>query len=130
MAKPPAPLEVNQLLDAHGMYHFEGVTYRGQKTHEKKVLDQVPRCLAAGAPEEDFERLADLLLAKREWKHAKKVADAGITRFPRNPFFYLVRTEAGLIFDQLNRHADNRPCRMTVSNTAIWIRSLNRSPLT
>src|SRR5262249_40001892 len=36
MAKTPAPLEVNQLVAAYDAYHLDAVTYRGQKTHEKK----------------------------------------------------------------------------------------------
>src|SRR5205823_14879852 len=65
-------------------------------------------CLTADAPEEDFERLADLLVAKHEWKHARKVGDAGITRFPQNPFFYLVRTEAGLNTGEREYYAEQR----------------------
>jgi tetratricopeptide (TPR) repeat protein len=108
LEKPPTPHEVNQLIAAYDMYHIDGVAYRGQKTHEKTVLDQVPRCLTAVAPEEDFERLADLLVAKHEWKHAKKVGDAGITRFPQNPFFHLVRTEAGLNTGESEYYAEQR----------------------
>jgi hypothetical protein len=95
LAKPPAPLEVNQLIAAYDAYHIDAVTYRGQKTHEKKVLDQVARCLTADAPEADFERLADVLLMKQEWKHAKKLADAGLLRFPASPYFLLARSEVG-----------------------------------
>src|SRR5207253_11033527 len=47
LAKPPTPLEVNQLIAAYDGYHVDAVIYRGQKTHEKKVLDQVARCLDA-----------------------------------------------------------------------------------
>src|SRR5207249_1098861 len=61
LAKPPTPLEANQLVAVYDMYHVEGVTYRGQKSHEKKVLDQAERCLAADAPETDFERLGESL---------------------------------------------------------------------
>ncbi|MDB5311654.1 MAG: hypothetical protein JWO38_5856 [Gemmataceae bacterium] len=95
LAKPPTPLEVNQLIAAYDGYHLDAVTYRGQKTHAKKVLDQVARCLAAAAPEVDFERLGELLREKEEWKPAKKLADAAAARFPRNPYFVFARAEAG-----------------------------------
>lgn len=96
LAKEPTPLEVNQLIGAYDNYFLDGVKYRGQKTHDKKVLDQVPRCTAAAAPEVDFERLAQQLLMKHEFKHAKKLTDALIARFPANPAFHLARAEAGI----------------------------------
>ena len=95
LAKPPGPWEVNQLIAAYDWYHVDGVTFRGQKSHDKKVLDQVARCLTADAPEEQFERLGELLLFKDEWKHAKKLAEVLHARFPSNPYFLLARCEAG-----------------------------------
>lgn len=95
LAKPPTPLEVNLLIGAYDGYHLDALTYRGQKTHEKKVLDQVTRCLDAAAPEADFERLGEVLLAKQVWKPAKKYADAMLARFPANPFFLFARSEVG-----------------------------------
>lgn len=95
LAKPPTPLEVNQLVAAYDGYHLDGITYRGQKTHEKKVLDQATRCLAVDAPETDFERLGEVLVVKQEWKPAKKFADAMLDRFPVNPYFLLARSEVG-----------------------------------
>lgn len=108
LAADPLPLEVNQLVAAYDMYHVDGVTYRGQKTHEKKVLDQVPRCAGAAAPEIDFERLADLLLGKHEFKHAKKLTDALLARFPANPAFHLARAEAGMGLDEREYHVEER----------------------
>jgi hypothetical protein len=108
LAKEPTPLEVNQLIAAYDAYHIEAVTYRGQKTHEKKVLDQVTRCLAVTAPEVDFERLADVLLVKREWKHAKKLAEAEALRFPANSHFLLVRCEAGLASGEREYYVERR----------------------
>ena len=96
LAKPPTPLEALQLIAAYDRYQVDGVTFRGQKTHAKKVLDPVGRCLTAKAPEIEFERLGHGLCAKEEWKLAKKLADAMLRRFPNNPQFYLIRAEAGL----------------------------------
>jgi tetratricopeptide (TPR) repeat protein len=114
LAKEPAPLEVNQLVAAYDVYHVDGVTYRGQKTHEKKVLDQVPRSVKAAAPEVDFERLAENLLARGDFKPAKKLADALIVRFPANPFFYLARAEAGLETGDREYVVENRVRRAKV----------------
>ena len=92
----PRPAELSLLIGAYDSYHIAGISYRGQKAHEKKVLDLVARCVEADAPELDFEHLATLLLAKREWKHARIVAEVCIQRFRSNPYFLLVRSEAGL----------------------------------
>ncbi len=108
LAADPLPLEVNQLVAAYDMYHVDGVTYRGQKTHEKKVLDQAQRCAGAAAPEVDFERLADLLLGKHEFKYAKKLTDALLSRFPVNPAFHLARAEAGMGLDEREYHVEER----------------------
>lgn len=107
-AKEPTPLEVNQLVAAYDTYHLDGVTYRGQKTHEKKVLDQVSRCFKAVAPEVDFERLAEVLLAKGEFKTAKKLTDALLARFPANPYFHLARAEAGMGIGEREYHVEGR----------------------
>jgi tetratricopeptide (TPR) repeat protein len=108
LAQPPTPLEVNQLVAVYDVYHIDAFTYRGQKTHEKKVLDQVARCLTADAPEIDFERLGQVLLAKHEWKRAKQLADACASRFPANPFFVLARAEAGLGTGEREYHVERR----------------------
>ena len=108
LVAPPTPFEVNQLVAAYDMYHIDGVTYRGQKTHEKKVLDQAGRCAAADAPEVDFERLLDLLVMKQEYKHAKKLADACVARFPKNPHVLLARCEAGLGTGEREYHVEQR----------------------
>lgn len=96
LAQPPTPMEVTLLIGAYDFFRANALSYRGQKSHEKKVLDQVARCVDAEAPEIDFERLAILLSAKRQWKLAKTFTDACIKRFRSNPHFLLVRSEAGL----------------------------------
>ncbi|HJZ60149.1 MAG TPA: hypothetical protein VKE74_34725, partial [Gemmataceae bacterium] len=96
LAKPPTPLEVNQLIAAYDVYHVEGLTYRGQKTHEKKLLDQVEKCLTADVPESDFERLGEMLVAKQEWKYAKKYLDGCRRRFPKNPCFLVLAAETAI----------------------------------
>jgi tetratricopeptide (TPR) repeat protein len=108
LAKPPTPWEVNQLVAAYDAYHVDGVSFRGQKGHDKKVLDQVARCSDAAAPPEEFERLLNVLLLKREWRHAKKLADACIVRFPDDPTFHVARAEAGLGLGERAYYVENR----------------------
>ncbi|MBX9628307.1 MAG: hypothetical protein K2X82_31195, partial [Gemmataceae bacterium] len=108
LAKPPTPWEVNQLIAAYDSYHVDGVSFRGQKGYDKKVLDQVARCADAAAPPEEFDRLCQQLLLKHEWKHAKKLADALIVRFPDDPTFHVARAEAGLGLGERAYYVENR----------------------
>ena len=96
LAKPPTPMEVTQVLAAFDTYLFDGITYRGAKTHAKKLMDLAPKCATADGPEIEFERLCEVLVAKASWKEAVKVLDACRRRFPANPLFALLRAEASL----------------------------------
>src|SRR5205823_6378265 len=58
---PTTPVQLLRLLAVYDSYRDQGLTYRGQKGHEKKVLDLVPGCWTAAAPEADFERLCVVL---------------------------------------------------------------------
>lgn len=89
LAKSLSPIQVQQLIASYDLFHVEAVAYRGQKTHEKKLLDLVPKCLATGAPEVEFELLGEFLVLRREWKIGKKFVDACRARFPKNPQFFL-----------------------------------------
>ena len=91
----PMPEEVSRLIACYEMYLLENTTYRGQKTHRTKILDQAVRTLTVDAPEQDFEMLANSLFWTKAWKQLKKVADAGMIRFRANPHFLLMRSEAG-----------------------------------
>ena len=92
--EPPTPLEVNLLHGAWDSYHLSGVSYRGQKTQEKKILALAEKCLAADAPERDFEALCLGLAARQHWKLAEAAAAKCERRFPRNPFFKVALAEA------------------------------------
>lgn len=93
LAEPPTPLEVNLLYAAWDSYHLAGVTYRGQKTQEKKILALAEQCLAADAPERDFENLCLGLALRQVWKPAEAAAARCERRFPRNPVFKVVLAE-------------------------------------
>ncbi|QDU23445.1 hypothetical protein [Urbifossiella limnaea] len=109
LAAEPLPQEVQQLLAAYDLYRLDAVTYRGQKTHEKKITDQVARCAGAAGPEEEFEKLLDVLVGpKQEFKAAKKLADALLVRFPANPAFHLARAEAGMGLGEREYHVEGR----------------------
>lgn len=105
----PLPLEVQQLLAAYDLYRLDAVTYRGQKTHEKKLLDQAFRSAGTAGPEEEFEKLLDVLVrTKEEYKVGKKLADALLARFPANPAVHLARAEAGMGLGEREYHVEGR----------------------
>jgi len=100
---------VLQLFAAYDLYRLDAVTYRGQKTHEKKVLDQAGRSAGTAGPVEEFEKLAGVLVGpKGEFKAGKKLADALIVRFPTNPAFHLARAEAGAGLGEREYHVEGR----------------------
>lgn len=96
LAKTPTPYEVNQLLNVFENYKLDGVKYRGQKTHEKKLYDTVTKCLTADAPQQDFEILGTTLLLRKQYSLTNKLADACRRRFPQNPVFVLLQFETGI----------------------------------
>ncbi|MFO0798170.1 MAG: hypothetical protein U0804_11900 [Gemmataceae bacterium] len=109
LAAEPLPQEVQQLMAAYDLYRLDAVTYRGQKAHDKKITDQVARCAGTAGPEEEFERLLDVLIGtKEEFKAAKKLADALLVRFPANPAFHLTRAEAGMGLGEREYHVESR----------------------
>ena len=91
----PTPGEVVRLLSSYENYGLEKIDYRGRKTHKTKILDLALRTFSADALEFDFEMLANSLLWEKAWKHLKRYADHCIGRFPKNPHFLLMRSEAG-----------------------------------
>lgn len=108
LARPPTPWEVNQLIAASDAYHADGVSFRGQKGHDKKVLDQVARCADADVPAAEFDRLLDQLRLKHEWKPLKKLADLLLARFPVDPAFLVARAEAGFEAGERAYHVEQR----------------------
>jgi hypothetical protein len=93
LAEPLTPLEGNLLYAAWDQYHLEGITYRGQKTQEKKIHDALLRTAAADAPLPDLEVMARSAVFRHEWKLAEKLATALRERFPQNPVFPLILAE-------------------------------------
>lgn len=92
-AGPATPLEANLLYAAWDQYHLEGVSYRGQKTQEKKVEEVIVRSAESAAPEIDFENLARGVAMRQEWKRLAKLAAPLRARFPNNPVFPLLLAE-------------------------------------
>jgi tetratricopeptide (TPR) repeat protein len=78
----PDPLEVNLLYGVWDSYAIAGIKYRGQKTHEKTILELCPRTLASAGKPADYENLLHGLVAREQWKVAEKLAAPLERRFP------------------------------------------------
>ena len=100
----PAPTagEVRRLIEAYQGYIEDGVKYRSQKTHLKKILPLVERSLRSNAPQIEFENLAIVVQNLEEWKLLKKFSDGCVRRFKDNPVFFMTRAQAGF---NLNENA-------------------------
>lgn len=75
----------------------QGIEYRGQKTHEKKLLalaHTIALAPGAGAWEEEFEKLIELLATKGHWKDVAKLGASLSTLYRGNPLFPLMIAEA------------------------------------
>lgn len=93
----PTPAEAGSLLTGHDMYLAEGLKYTGQKTQEKKFLEVAVR--AAGSVEGtelEFEMLAGTLMNKQQFAVVLKVTGGLMKRFPKNPFFPYLYSQAEL----------------------------------
>jgi tetratricopeptide (TPR) repeat protein len=67
--------------------HREDVSYYGQKTHLKKLIDYALRVAKADVPDDTVAQLVALLVDLEEFSQAKKLTRSAQSRFPRNPFF-------------------------------------------
>lgn len=99
LANPaPHPSEVYYLYGSWIMFADEGVTYRGQPTHEKKIVELALRSLKAEATEVDFESVAMALSQRKQSKALQKFLPTLVTRFPHWPLFLLLEAKR-LYFD-------------------------------
>jgi tetratricopeptide (TPR) repeat protein len=65
----------------------DGVTYHGQKTHTKKILDYAQRTAQGEPAEEALGQVAGLLIDLEAYRPALSLARAGQEKFPTNPYF-------------------------------------------
>ncbi|QEL19700.1 UDP-N-acetylglucosamine--peptide N-acetylglucosaminyltransferase SPINDLY family protein [Limnoglobus roseus] len=91
LANPaPHPSEVYYLYGSWGMYKGEGLTYRGQPTHEKKIVALAENALkSTEGTDVDFESMVVALFQHRQHKAMLKILPKLTPRFPAAPFFPL-----------------------------------------
>ncbi|HEX5272981.1 MAG TPA: hypothetical protein VFW33_20935 [Gemmataceae bacterium] len=87
LAQPADGASAVLLIEIAAGHKAAGVTYHGQKTHEKKVLGYLQKALGAPLTEEQLDRICSALLVLENHKLLLEFGEAGQVRFPKNAYF-------------------------------------------
>ena len=93
LAAPADPLAAARLAETAASHRAAGVDYRGQKTHEKKVIDYLKKAQNSAFNEEQLETVCSALIQLESYRLAKSYAELGQRKFPTNPVFPLLEAE-------------------------------------
>lgn len=94
LAEPASPAAAAAILSTTASHRAAGVTYHGQKTHEKKVLAYVNKADGADFTEAQLALLCESLLTLRALRPVRAFAALGRRRFPNNPLFPFLESES------------------------------------
>jgi tetratricopeptide (TPR) repeat protein len=96
LAEAPTDSAASDLATSASTYKVGGVTYYGQKAHNKKVLTYLEKALKSTWTEEHLQTTCLALRDLEAWALLRKFAALGQTRFRANPRFPLVIAESYL----------------------------------
>jgi tetratricopeptide (TPR) repeat protein len=91
LAQPANVEAACALIDTAATHSNAGITYVGQKTHEKKVLAYVERLSGANLSEAQLVELIDGVQAIGSNHLERKLIAQGLRRFPQSPWFPLAQ---------------------------------------
>ncbi len=94
LAEPADGAAAVALAELAAAHKAAGVTYHGQKTHEKKVFAYLQKAAGQSLAEEQMERICKALADLENHKVLAACASAGRHRFPKNPWFPFYEAEA------------------------------------
>lgn len=97
LAAPPRTETAVNLLETISVHHEAGITYYGQKTHEKKVLAYLDQVSKREFSESQLERVCYALEGLRNSKSLRQYAWLGQQCFSRNPHFFFLEAESYLL---------------------------------
>jgi tetratricopeptide (TPR) repeat protein len=98
LAEPPDPASTAGIAATASAHRIAGITYHGQKTHEKKVLGYIQKALTTAALSEvHIDRICESLRSLEAPKPLQAYAEQGQQRFPNNPYFYYWEVEAHIL---------------------------------
>jgi tetratricopeptide (TPR) repeat protein len=87
LAQPADGASAAAVADTTAAHKSAGVTYHGQKTHEKKVFGYLQKALGAPLAEEQLDRIGSSLLILENHKLLLEYGEAGQARYPNNAYF-------------------------------------------
>jgi tetratricopeptide (TPR) repeat protein len=96
LAEPPSAAAAAAILATTAAHRSAGITYHGQKTHEKKVLAYVDRARHAEFTEAQLLNLCGSLLEMEAFRPLRAFTALGQQRFGTNPAFPLLEFQSYL----------------------------------
>src|SRR5262249_22510591 len=94
LAAPPDAEAVAQVTVFHVALRVGNVTYHGQKTHDKKIVEYLKKAKSCSFSSEQYQLVLEALLAMRARAPAQTYAQQARRAFPTEPFFFLAEAEA------------------------------------
>lgn len=94
LAEPASPAAARAIANTAGSHQQAGVTYHGQKTHEKKVLAYLEKSLHCPFTQEQLKDTCVSLLELEAWKMLRAFTALGHRHFPKNPHFVFLEAES------------------------------------
>jgi hypothetical protein len=97
LKEPPTGAAAAQLARTTAAHEAANVTYTGQKTHQKKVIDYLKKAQTATFAEAELREVCDALTLLDSYRVAKSYLKMGQKKFPHSPHFCLgeARLEMG-----------------------------------
>lgn len=96
LAAAPSGKAAAALAVATATHHAAGVTYHGQKTHQKKVLDYLKKAEKADYTKDELESLCAALLELKSTRLVNAYTHLGQVRFPKEPLFPFLQAQTEL----------------------------------
>jgi tetratricopeptide (TPR) repeat protein len=87
LARPPDGASALAIVEATAAHKSAGVTYHGQKTHEKKVLGYLQRAISGPLTEDQLDRACAALVILENHKLLLEFGEKGQRLFPNNAYF-------------------------------------------
>jgi tetratricopeptide (TPR) repeat protein len=94
LTEEPAAAAAVAVAETVAAHRQAGVSYHGQKTHDKKVLAYLDRAAGADFTEAQLKRLCVALLGAEAFKQMRKCCQLGQRKFPGNPHFPFLEAES------------------------------------
>jgi tetratricopeptide (TPR) repeat protein len=94
LAQPADGASAIAVADTAAAHKTAGVTYHGQKTHEKKVIGYLQKALDAALTEGQLDAICKALVTLDNSRLLREYAGRGQVQFPRNPYFPYFEAES------------------------------------